>query len=138
MQSLIVENRSMSMPRFDDADQHFVRNSLFLFMKNRCILFQNHEDSRHSNRKNNPPMNVNNSNNNLTSTRVATIKSAKRDQKPPLNVKRSLRINPSVLISFCTLEYPQILQSSAKRHRRNSALILLHCTHQSIVDIHTK
>ncbi len=58
-----IEIRSISMPRSEEIDDYY-----------------------HSNKKHNSHLNINNSNNNLTSTRVATIKSAKRDHKPPLNV----------------------------------------------------
>lgn len=82
--------RSISMPRFEDPDHHFVRMSLFSFIEQEGVSFQNREDARHSNRKNHPPLNINNSNNNLASSRMAAIKSAKLDQKLPLNVKISI------------------------------------------------
>jgi hypothetical protein len=73
------------MPRHIDSEE-FVNRFFLTCPIWDLFSFKDHDDLQLSTKKNNIHLNTNNSNNNRSSTRIATIKSAKRDHKGPPNV----------------------------------------------------
>lgn len=92
---IILETRSASLSRFLDSeelDRHYV-NLIFIYIQSKKIFFlklllKNQEDIRLPPKKINMQNNGDNSNNNNgIMARLATVKSAKRDQKAQPNVR---------------------------------------------------